>query len=283
MPAIAFHLYTCKKLFERLKLSKKSFEFHLMLIGSVIVDLDEVGVLQAVHGRSREFYHYLLKHEPKYAPLGIGMILHEELDKLVDIEYVHPNEPHAITLLNHYSKSFSQISLAGHYLLDLSLDGALLEQEPSMREFVDAVQKKLRPRHAKKIAKHLSHFFGANYDTVHHALLTFKDFNVSRFMTKEGLGDLWTYYMILKSRQQAYGHTEHTIGFFKKMKSSFSLGLTLTKYFFWDNPAKRAFEKARTTLLKNREQLFAKSHNVIERTFKRIKADKTKDSDTFLK
>ena len=177
MPAFALHVDSCKELFEKFKLRKQSSQFALVAIGSVLPDLQEFGILKNVHGNSEKFLQYLLKTDPKYAPLAIGMILHEELDRVIDTQFVNPHMAEARELLEQYKISSEKVSLAAHYLIDHTVNCEAIEKKPEILKLTESIKKKLSHKRAHKIAYHLSSFFGGDQDQVLKAMHTFRDFN----------------------------------------------------------------------------------------------------------
>lgn len=198
MPAFALHVDSCKKLFEHFKLRKKSFNFALVAIGSVIVDLEEFGILKRVHGRAEEFLQHLLKTEPKYAPLAIGMIMHEELDRVIDAKFVNPQLPKAKELLEQYEFSTEKVALAAHYLIDHTVNCTVLEKEPELIKISEGVKKKLSHKHAHKIAYHLAMFFEADKDQVMKALHAFRDFDLSQYLSQDSSAALYAKFLFLQ-------------------------------------------------------------------------------------
>lgn len=225
MPSFINHIHASKKLFDKLNLFKKhKYELELALLGSIIVDLDEFGVVPKIHGKSREFFDYLLINDPEYAPLAIGMILHEAHDAVIDKEFVHPNEEKAKQLVKEHSTEFGSYHLIGHYLLDQSMDFHLIKKNPEVFKVVEKIRTTLKDRHAKKIAYHLSAFFNGNYDEVLHALKTFKNFDISKFKTIDGICDVWTTHVFLKMHKDEIA-ARQKLGFFDRLTSNIKLGL----------------------------------------------------------
>lgn len=225
MPSFINHIHASKKLFDKLNVFKKhKYDLELALLGSVIVDLDEFGVVPQIHGKSRAFLEYLLKNDPEYAPLAVGMILHEAHDAVIDKEYVHPNEEEAKQLVKKHSHEFGSYHLIGHYLLDQSMDFHLIRNNPEVLQVVEKVRTTLKESHGKRIAYHLSTFFGGNYGEVLHALKTFKDFNISKFKTIDGICDVWTTHVFLKMQKDAIA-ARQKLGFFDRLTSNIKLGI----------------------------------------------------------
>jgi len=222
MPAFALHVDSCKKLFKHFKLRRKSFNFALVAVGSVIVDLEEFGILHRVHGRSEEFLKYLLKTDPKYSPLAIGMIMHEELDRVIDTQFVNPNMPAARELLEQFEFSSERVALASHYLIDHSVNCSFLEKEPNLLKVTESIKKKLSHRHAHKIAYHLATFFNADKEKVLKALHTFRDFDLSQYLSAENSATLYAKFLFLQEELQTKPHT--------RLIDKIKLGLRYSKF-----------------------------------------------------
>lgn len=225
MPSFANHIHTCKNIFDRLNVfKKKKYDLELALLGSVLVDLDEIGVVPQIHGKSRAFLEYLVKNDPDYFPLGIGMVMHEEHDAVIDSEFVHPNEKIAKGLVIKHANSFSTNHMVGHYLLDHAMDFHLIQNNPKVMEEIKSITKNLKVIHAKRITYHLSKFFGGNYYDILQALLKFKEFDLSKFETLEGVSDIWMTYVFLKVQKNEIAMRQK-LGIFEKLKSNIKLGI----------------------------------------------------------
>jgi hypothetical protein len=222
MPAFALHVDSCTKLFEHFKLRKKSFNFALVAIGSVIVDLEEFGIIKGVHGRAEQFLQHLLKTDQKYAPLAIGMIMHEELDRVIDTQFVNPHMPAARELLEQYEFSTEKVALAAHYLIDHTVNCSLIEKEPNLLKITEQIKKKLSHRHAHKIAYHLATFFNADENEVFKALHTFRKFDLSQYLSHESSAALYEKFLFL---QEELKTTQHT-----RLLDKIKLGLKYSKF-----------------------------------------------------
>jgi len=222
MPAFALHVDSCKKLFENFKLRRQSFQFFLVTLGSVIVDLEEFGILKRVHGRAEEFLQYLLKNEPKYAPLAIGMIMHEELDRVIDTQFVNPHMPAARELLEQYQMTSEKVHLAAHYLIDHAVNCCLLENEPSILKITEGMKEKLSHRHAHKIAFHLTQFFGGDKEQMLHAMHTFRDFDLSQYLSPDDAAALYGKFFFLQQELKE----KSTVGLINRVR----LGLSYSKF-----------------------------------------------------
>ena len=239
MPAFALHVDSCKKLFEHFKLRRKSFNFALVAVGSVIVDLEEFGILKNVHGRAEEFLKHLLKIDPKYAPLAIGMIMHEELDRVIDTQFVNPHMPAAKELLEQYQMTSQKVHLAAHYLIDHTVNCEFIQKEPRLLKITENVKKRLTHKNAHKIAYHLATFFRADKDQVLKALHTFRDFDLSQYLSSESSSALYAKFLFLQEELQE----KQPIKLIDKIK----LGLSYSKFMLTHrkNQAKKLFFKAR--------------------------------------
>lgn len=198
MPAFALHIDSAKKVFEHLKLRKASFPFALVTIGSVITDIEEFHVLKNVHWRAEEFLQYLLKVDPKYAPLAVGMILHEELDKMLDKDFVNHKLDEADQILNKFG--MNNHADASHYLVDHCVNCNALEHEPQIIALAENSKRKITLKDASKIAHHLSNFFGGNEADVLEALLHFRDFNLSQYLAPDQAACVYVKFMLAKQK-----------------------------------------------------------------------------------
>jgi hypothetical protein len=220
MPAFALHVDSCKKLFEQFKLRRQSTQFALVAIGSVIPDLQEFGILKSVHGRAEQFLQYLLKTEPKYAPLAIGMIMHEELDRVIDTQFVNPHLPAARELLEQYQMTSEKVSLAAHYLIDHAVNCQLLEDQPEIITITNNLKKKLSHRHTHKISFHLTEFFGGDKEQIMNALHTFRDFDLSQYLLPDDAAALYAKFFFLQKELKE----EQPVSLISKIKLGLSYG-----------------------------------------------------------
>ncbi len=239
MPAFALHVDSCKKLFEKFKLRRQSTQFALVAIGSVLPDLQEFGILKSVHGRAEQFLQYLLKTDPKYAPLAIGMIMHEELDRVIDTQFVNPHMPAARELLEQYQMTSEKVSLAAHYLIDHAVNCQLLEDEPEILTITNNLKKKLSHRHTHKIAYHLTAFFGGDKEQIMNALHTFRDFDLSQYVLPDDAAALYAKFFFLQKELKE----EQPVSLISKVK----LGLSYSKFMLGHhkNTAKEVCTKAK--------------------------------------
>jgi hypothetical protein len=224
MPAFALHVDSCKKLFEKFKLRRQSFSFALVALGSVIVDLEEFGIIKRVHGRAEQFLQYLLRTEPKYAPLAIGMIMHEELDRVIDTQFVNPHMPAARELLEQYEMTSEKVHLAAHYLIDHTVNCHLLENEPEIFRITESMKKKLSHRHAHKIAYHLTQFFGGDKEQILNAMHTFRDFDLSQYLSPDDAAALYAKFFFLQQELKE----KQPVSLVNKVR----LGLSYGKFIF---------------------------------------------------
>ncbi|PIN74589.1 hypothetical protein COV18_06880 [Candidatus Woesearchaeota archaeon CG10_big_fil_rev_8_21_14_0_10_37_12] len=223
MPAFALHIDSCKELFEQFKLRKQSTSFALFVVGSVLTDLEEFGILKNVHGRAEKFLQYLLKTDPKYAPLAVGMIMHEELDAVVDKHHVHPNIPTAKKLLEKHNMHSGKVDLAAHYLIDHCVTCNFVEQHPDVIRLAETAKKKLKHRHIHKIAYHLTNFFGGEKNKVIDVLHTFRDFDLHQYLSEEKSANVYGKFLFLQQELK-----EQPIKISQKIK----LGLQYGKFLF---------------------------------------------------
>ncbi len=265
MPAFALHVDSCKKLFEHFKLRRQSFQFSLVTIGSVIVDLEEFGILKGVHGRAEKFLQYLLNTEPKYAPLAIGMILHEELDHVIDTNFVNPHLPAARELLEQYRISSEKVGLAAHYLIDHAVNCMMLENEPSILSLTESIKKKLSHRHAHKIAYHLTAFFGGNQDQILDALHTFRKFDLSQYVSPDDAAALYGKFFFLQKELKE----GQPVGLIEKVR----LGLSYSKFMLGHHKQKMkdvcAYAKQKFT---NHGKAYLQARKAMTKRFAKISA-----------
>ncbi len=226
MPAFALHVDSCKKLFEKLKIRRESFNFALVAIGSVITDLEEFGVIKRVHGRAEQFLQYLLKTDPKYAPLAIGMIMHEELDRVIDTNFVNPHMPAARELLEQYEMTSEKVHLAAHYLIDHAVNCNLIETQPELLTITESIKKKLSHRRAHKIAYHLTQFFGGDKEQILKAMHTFRDFDLSQYLSPDDAAALYAKFFFLQKELKE----KQPVSLIEKVKLGLSYGKFLLSH-----------------------------------------------------
>jgi hypothetical protein len=174
---------------------RKSLQFSLVAIGSMIPDLEEFGIMKKVHGRSEKFLQYLLEKDPKYVPLAIGMILHEELDKEIDKHHVSPHICNAEEIL----RQFDMDAEAAPYLIDHAVNCTVLEQEPEIIAVADKARK-ISHRHIHKISKHLADFFTADKKDVMNALHIFRRFNLRQYLFHDKASEVYMKFFFMKGR-----------------------------------------------------------------------------------
>jgi hypothetical protein len=262
MPAFALHVDSCKKLFEKFKLRRQSFSFALVAIGSVLPDLQEFGILKSVHGRAEAFLQYLLKTEPKYAPLAIGMIMHEELDRVIDTQFVNPHMAEARELLEQYEMTSEKVHLAAHYLIDHTVNCSLLENEPEILKVTEGIKKKLSHRHAHKIAYHLTQFFGGNQEQILASMHTFRDFDLSQYLSPDDAAALYAKFFFLQKELKE----EQPVSLISKVKLGLSYGKFLLGHH--KNNAKEICTKAKQKFTNHGKAYLAARKAMIKRMAK---------------
>ncbi len=239
MPAFALHVDSCKKLFDHFKLRRESLNFALVTLGSVIVDLEEFGILKNVHGKSEAFLKHLLATDPKYAPLALGMIMHEELDAVIDKHHVNKNIPAAKELLEHYKFSTNKVSLAAHYLVDHTVNCLFIETKPETIALADTVKKRLTTKHAHKIAFHLAEYFDGDEKQLLNALHTFKEFDLQQYLSPDSSAALYAKFLFL---QEELADKKPV-----KLLDKIKLGLHYSKFIFGHRKeqTKELYERAK--------------------------------------
>lgn len=244
MPAFAHHVDSCKRLFEQFKLRKESLQFALVAVGSVIPDLEEYKILKNVHWRAHAFLEYLLKKDPKYAPLALGMIFHEEMDKAIDKHFVNPNMPKMAKFLDKHQ--LNTLPDAAHYYLDHVSCLDFVDREPGLVLLAEQARKRLKTRHSQKIAKHLSTFFEGDKYQVLSALKTFQEFDLRQYLTSERAAAMYGTFMTMK---ETFG-TKKEIGFLDKIR----LAINYVRYKISnkENTIKEACEKAKQKFKEHR-------------------------------
>lgn len=216
MPAFALHVDSIEYLFSKLKLRKHTLDFALVQVGSLIVDLEELGILKNVHGKSEKFLQYLLKEDPKYAPLAVGMVMHEELDHHIDTNFTNVNIPKAAEILEQYELASYKVELGAHYLVDHCATCSFVEQKPKVIQTAEKVKKRLTKRHSKKIAFHLSKFFGGNVKTIYESLETLRSFDLKKYISEKAQTDLYATFLIMQEQI-----TQPKLNIFTKIKLAF--------------------------------------------------------------
>jgi len=200
MPGFALHVDSVRKLFDNFKIKKESLAFSLAVLGSVLVDLEELGIVKNIHGRSEEFLQYLLKEHPKYAPLAIGMMLHEELDNAIDAEYVNPNIPRAQTMVNKHL--YTTEPLAAHLLIDHSVNFNFINNDPSIIALSEKSKKDIKHEQIHNIAFHITTFFGGEKNKIIEALHQYKGFELSQYLDKDSAASVYGKFLFLQKEYQ---------------------------------------------------------------------------------
>jgi hypothetical protein len=229
MPSIFHHIHNCKHILDHIRFRKTELNTELTLIGSVIVDLENVGVIKKVHGRCHDFLVYLLKHDRKYAPLAVGMLIHELFDNTVEPKYVHKKEKAAGKLLKEHDPFSASLPLAEHIFIEHCLDCALVDEKPELFDLIKYVKQKIKKKHMRRIAFHLANFFDGNSKTIYTSLEQFKGFDLSKFKTIQGRSSVWQHFMFLYSQRELLHHKQN--GFFRRIYGNIKL---IVKYIqFW--------------------------------------------------
>jgi len=228
--AFLLHVEGCREALKRLKLfSRRKNAFELALIGSLIPDLEMLGVVKRIHGNSYKFFQYMLKNDKKYLPIAIGMMTHELFDQVYEGQYVHAKEPIAQKLINKYDNNSSKIKYSAHILVEHSTDAHYVQENPELMELLLSIQKNVKKRHVKKIAFHLATFFKADYKEVYKSLLSFKDFSLESYRSVDGLSDMWMNFMFLQENNDLVSN-HFKAGMLQNIKSNFKLGLIYTSF-----------------------------------------------------
>ncbi len=196
MPAFALHVDSIRHVFDKYKIRKKSFSFALVCLGSVLVDLEEVGVLKNVHGRSEDFFHYLRKVHPKYAPLALGMMLHEELDHAIDKRFTNPSIAKAQRMVKKHLTIKDE--LTAHLLIDHSVNVNFIKNDPSVIAIAEDAKKRVKERHVHKIAYHLTKFFGGDKQQIISALHLYKNFDLRQYLNEDASAYLYGKFLFLQ-------------------------------------------------------------------------------------
>lgn len=200
--AFLIHIEDCRKAIEKLKLFKKNdIRFELALVGSILPDLEIIGIVNGIHGKSYQFYEYLLKKDKKYSPIGIGMMAHELFDHVYDKDYVHTKEPIAEKLIARFDKNSLKVKRSAEALIDHSTDAYYLQNNPELMTLINRVKGKLKDRHKRKIAYHIATYFDGDYKKILKALKTFEKFDVTKYSTLEGLSEMWMNFMFLRANK----------------------------------------------------------------------------------
>ena len=196
MPSIGPHIHSCKHLFDHFKIRKRSLQFALVTLGSIITDLENLNVLKNVHWRAEAFFQYLRKTDPKYAPLALGMIMHEEMDKAIDKHFVHPNIPKAARLLKKFHEHNDKDD--PHYFLDHFFNIEFMQREPDLIAVAEHAKRRLTDKHIHKIAYHMTKFFGGDKQLVFDTIHLFKDFDLTQYLRPDEAAGIYGKFMLLK-------------------------------------------------------------------------------------
>lgn len=204
MPLFASHIHFIKRIIARNKLFKKNLSsYRLAIIGSILPDLDMIkGLNLDVHGRCRDFYFYLKRVDPKFAPLGWGMYVHDLLDKYVENGFVRKKSKYAKEILGRFDHGIeAKEDMMAHLLVEHSIENLLLSKHPGLiREILHA----RRRFNKRRLAKHLYDFFSCNKKMLTKVLWFLKRVSLRDFRTDRGVIMLWINYSFVLSNENMF-------------------------------------------------------------------------------
>lgn len=204
MPLFASHIHFSKRIIARNKLFKRNLNsYRLAIMGSALPDLEFIkGLGLNTHGRCRDFYLYLKRVDPKFAPLGWGMWVHDLLDDYVEKGFLKRKSKHAKEILSKFDHGIeAKEDMVAHLLVEHSIENLLLNRHPGIiREIVHARRK----FNTRRLAKHLYDFFGCNKGTLRKALWFLKKVSLRDFRTDKGIIKLWINYSFVLSNEDMF-------------------------------------------------------------------------------
>jgi len=124
--------------------------------------------------------------------------------------------------LEQYEFSTEKVTLAAHYLIDHTVNCALIETEPNLLKITESVKKRFSHKHVHKIAYHMASFFKADKDQVLNALHTFRDFDLSQYLSPESSAALYAKFLFLQEELKE----KQPVKFMDKIR----LGLSYSKF-----------------------------------------------------
>lgn len=200
--AFLIHIDDCRRAIENLKLFKRNdVRFELALAGSILPDLEIVGIVKGIHGKGHDFYRYLAKEDKKYSALGIGMMAHELFDYVYDNEYVRKKESIAEQLIAKFDRNSLKVKRSAEALIDHSTDVYYLQDNPQLMKNMVHMKENLNEAHKERIAYHISKYFGGDCKKILKAINAFERFDLEKYNTLDGISEMWMNFMFLRANK----------------------------------------------------------------------------------
>jgi hypothetical protein len=203
MPSLFVHVDGCLHVLQRLKLFHPSHrDFHMAILGSLVPDLEWVGLVKGMHGRCMEYFAHTVKHDRKMVPMAIGMLSHELLDGVIEPEYIEKNEPAAAGILAQYGFDAKMGRWTAHSLVEQAVDSHIVERKPWLFDFLHRAKCGIPRRYLKHAARSLTRFFGGDAKLLYKAFLEYVKFDISVFRSHESMSQLWLQHVFLWGQRE---------------------------------------------------------------------------------
>jgi hypothetical protein len=174
----------------------------MALLGSIVPDLEWVGLLKNVHGRCMAFFKHTIAHDRKMVPLAIGMLSHELLDGVVEPHYVEKNEPVAAKILEKYGFDAHMGKYTAHSLVEHAVDSHILERKPWLFDFLHRARCGIPARYLRRAARSLARFFDGDERMLARAFESYMKFDLSVFRDHEAASQLWLQHVFLWGQRE---------------------------------------------------------------------------------
>ena len=206
--------------------AKKSRDNELLILGSILPDISELGIGNEVRTHTQGLY-FLQSLSSAYRSLGIGFILHGEkprgLDYYTHHGYYAAGKGHSVPLkradgyiaqvypqiapiVRQYTKSFGRLSLdhAIHLVVEFCFDHITAKRHPPL---LSLVHKSLRANISRTALITFSTFFAINRKELHRLLrITRARYTgrfLSHFLTLEGTAHNFRNYIFFTSTRES--------------------------------------------------------------------------------
>ncbi len=216
------HVQLNLELFRKLRLE---LDRDLFIVGSVLPDIYFGGSISEneSHYQSKRFLSYLLKNDPNYASMGVGFMFHGEEPNGLDF-YAHKKNgfiekklQHVkpLVLAEHPKIREADLTKIGHSLIEFACDYLSDEDAASALNFA------FKRTDLKRIAFHLTAFFGAHQHKTYKMLKFFSKFNFQKLRTKKGVSSSVKRFLLWNdvgavTMLQKYRHLKTQLYFMRK-------------------------------------------------------------------
>ena len=197
---------------------------HLVVLGGVLPDLSELGIipLKPAHEHSLAFIDYLRNKDPKMVGLGFGFMLHGESPCGLDFYthrdggFIDQNEMEMYTIIHKHKPKLNpqKQKQFAHTLIEFAVDSHADEKYALF--FNEAV----RTQDLDRIAFHIYNFFGGNPRKIRSVLHFLRRLDARRLLQVERVAKYWKNWM-------AFQNLSH--GSYVKNYLFFTQAVTLTR------------------------------------------------------